>query len=85
MAIPYAAAVLSEDCEALVRRLVVACQMTTASVDDPRDRASVISAALMTTAQILDGNDMPRESGTIRRDGVTESLALLVLQKKIAE
>lgn len=77
----YESAVYSDIADAMVDRMRAI--IDNESISDPRARACIIAAALLTVAQALDGNDMPSESYLLKRNGVAHVLADLVAGKTI--
>ena len=71
----YARAVYQEDCDRMMRAVKAAIESV--EIEGPY-RAAVISAAVMTAAQVIDGNKMPEESKIVRPGGIAAALVCLV-------
>lgn len=76
----YERAVYDEECDMLARAIILACRRA-AAIPDRRARTAIISAALLTAGQMLDGNKMPEETYVIKPGGVVESMAYCLSRK----
>jgi hypothetical protein len=79
--VDYEAAVYSDISDAMVARLLLA--ISEDNIPDQRASSCIVAAALLTVAQIVDGNVMPSESEFLKRDGIAHTLANLVVGKTI--
>lgn len=80
MADEYELSVYADEVEVLLSGVLHACAAAS-TIRDRRARSCIIASALMTAAQVLDGNDMPRESKIVRPGGVAATLAILMAGK----
>lgn len=73
----YEVAVYAEECDALTLAIKNVIKPAFDGIPDQRVRSAVTAAALLTAAQLLDGNEMPRETEVLKPNGVAENLAHL--------
>jgi hypothetical protein len=73
----YERAVYADDCDSITRAIMDACDEV-GNIPDRRVRAAIVSAALLTAAQSLDGNDAPEASLVLKPGGIAAGLATLV-------
>lgn len=73
----YEAAVYDDECMSIMRAILDACSEAS-KIPDKRVRCAIIASAMKTAAQVLDGNDMPRESSVLKPGGIAAGLAALL-------
>lgn len=70
MAKTYEEVVYAEECDALALELKAV--LDEVKVPDGRVRRAILAAAIVTAAQLVDGNSMPEDTDVIRSGGVAE-------------
>jgi hypothetical protein len=73
----YEQAVYADDCDSICRAILDACDEA-GHIPDRRVRAAIVSAAMLSAAQTLDGNDMAGESLVLKAGGIAAGLASLI-------
>lgn len=69
----YEHVIYLEDTDRLTKELILICQETS-RVPDKRVRQAILVSSILTLIQVLDGQDMPKDSGKFIRGGVADRI-----------
>lgn len=72
----YRSAAMADEADALTEAIIASVNRIV-NISDGDVRTAVIASSLMTAAQVLDGNEMPRDTNIIKPNGVADSLSFL--------